>query len=77
MINYDDDRVFFCPGELVQLKHEIENKPVMVVTEKVTRNIKDKDGKNESLFVGIRCVWFDKNQVLREAIFNTKDLKHI
>jgi hypothetical protein len=37
----------------------------------------NKDGNKETIFVGIKTRWFDKNQTLQEAIFSTKDLKHI
>lgn len=74
MIN--DERVFYNPGDLVKLKHNLENVPTMYVVEKVTRNIISKDGEKETLFIGIKCRWFDKNQVLHEATFSTKDLIH-
>lgn len=75
MIN--EERVFYNPGDIVKLKHDLENVPTMYVVEKVTRNIMDKDGGKESIFIGIKCRWFDKNQILHEAIFSTKDLIHI
>lgn len=73
----DELRVFYSPGELVTIRHDLENKPVMLVKEKVERSFKDKDGNTNTTFVGIKVQWFDKNQVLREAIFSTKDLMHI
>lgn len=76
MIN-DDLKTFYNPGDLVMIKHDLENKPTMYVLEKVTRTISDKSGGKESMFIGIKCRWFDKNQVLREAIFSTKDLTHV
>lgn len=76
MIN-DDLKTFYNPGDIVTIKHDLENKPTMYVLEKVTRTISDKSGSKESMFIGIKCRWFDKNQVLREAIFSTKDLTHI
>lgn len=74
MIN--DAKVFYNPGDVVKVKHELENIPMMYVVEKVTRNIIVKDGEKETVFVGIKCRWFDKNQVLREATFSSKDLIH-
>ena len=47
------------------------------VIEKVTRNVVLKDGDKESMFIGIKCRWFDANNVLREAVFSTKDLVHV
>jgi len=73
-----DEKIYFNPGDLVTVRHEaLENRPIMYVLEKITRNITTKDGNTDSVFVGIRCRYFDKNQVLREAIFSTKDLIHV
>lgn len=74
----EDNRIFYSPGDIVKLRHEsLDYVPNMLVKEKVEKSFKDKDGKISNTFIGIRCIWFDKNQVLREAIFSTKDLKHI
>lgn len=74
----EDVKVFYTPGDIVVLRHEsIENRPAMLVKEKIEKSFKDKTGKLSNTFIGIKCVWFDKNQVLQEAIFSTKDLKHI
>ena len=54
MIN--DEKIFYNPGDIVKLKHELENVPTMYVVEKVTRNIVNKDnGKIETVFIGIKC----------------------
>ncbi len=71
-----EDRIFYNPGDVVTLKQSLPNKPIMYVVGKVTYSIK-KEGKLETTFKGIRCRWFDSNQVLREAIYSTKDLKSI
>lgn len=73
----DETKVFFNAGDLVKVRHEIDYKPVMYVVEKVTRVISDKDGSKSSIFMGIKCRWFDKSSVLHEAIFSTKDLVHV
>lgn len=76
MIN--DDKVFFNPGDIVQIRQPLPNRPIMMVTEKVTRNYKnERDGEMTSAFIGIRCRWFSDDQKLQEAIFSTKDLEHI
>jgi hypothetical protein len=51
------------------------NSPVMLIKDKVSRQFRDHDGEVNNLFVGMRCIWFDKNDDLQEAIFSTKDLK--
>ena len=70
----NEEHVYFCPGDVVTLRHNLDNKPKMLVIEKVTRDIMAKDGTTESIFRGLRCRWFDKDQRLCEAIFSTKDL---
>lgn len=70
----NQEKVYFTPGSIVTLKHNIPNTPVMYVVEKVNQYIKDNKGNVDTLFKGIRCRWFDKNGQLQEAIFCTKDL---
>lgn len=71
-------KIYFIPGDLVILKHDLDNKPIMLVTEVVTSKIlnpsclningytqiNEKNYKNH--FKGIRCGWFDGNQIWRE-----------
>ena len=76
MINIDD-KIFYNPGDLVKVKHKLSNAPVMYVIEKSTKSIVNKSGTKETIFLGIKCRWFDCNNVLREAIFSTKDLIHV
>ena len=74
----DEIKVFYTPGDIVKLRHEsIENRPTMLVKEKVEKSFKDREGNLSNTFIGIKCIWFDKNHVLQEAIFSTKDLMHI
>ena len=71
----NDDKIFFQPGDIVVLRHkDVKNKPVMYITEKVSKQYKAGDEIN-SVLTGMRCRWFDENKVLREAIFSTKDLE--
>ena len=77
IMNIEQEKIFFVAGDIVEVRHDIENKPKMFVTDKITKSIKDKDGNIENVFLGLKCKWYDKNQVLHEAIFSTKDLKHV
>lgn len=79
MNNYADleARTYFNPGDLVVVRHELPNKPVMWVVEKSTRSLFNKDtNEKENVFLGIKCRWFDVNQVLHEELFSTKDIIH-
>lgn len=66
-----DDKVYFTPGQLVILKHDLPNKPVMMVVRKETSIFKN---TGDNILRGIRCRWFTTDGTLQEAIFNTKDL---
>ncbi len=70
-----ENKTFFNPGNIVQVKHD-DNSPKMYVVERVDRVVKSKDGDQSSIFVGVKCRWFDLNLVLQEAVFSTKDLIH-
>lgn len=66
-----DDKIYFTPGQLVILKQDIPNKPIMMVVRKETSIFKN---NGDTILRGIRCRWFTTEGVLQEAIFNTKDL---
>ena len=74
MENFNTEKIYFVPGDIVVVRHDITNKPEMVVKGKETRTIKHEDASH---FMGIRCFWFTKNQELQEAVFSTKDLIHL
>lgn len=67
-----EDKMMFFPGDLVTLRQELPNKPVMIVVRKESTIFRD-ENKTNSL-KGIRCRWFTTNNELQEAIWNTKDL---
>jgi uncharacterized protein YodC (DUF2158 family) len=65
--------VYFSPGDLVCLKHDLENAPVMLVSEvKKARMRADTTGRGQLL--GITCIWFTNSGQLQEFTFSTKDL---
>lgn len=68
-----EESIFYKPGDLVQLRQDIPNKPIMIVVKKETslfKNIEDK----KNILKGIRCRWFTVTGELQEEIWNTKDL---
>ena len=74
-----EQKQFFLPGDMVTLRQDIPNKPIMLVVKKVTSNIslgkKDEGTIKKDYFQGILCRWFTMHGVMQEAIFNTKDLQ--
>ena len=72
-----DDKIFLNPGEIVTLKQDIPNKPVMLGVKKETSVFKhDSKRLNDKkpILIGIRCRWFTTTGELQEATFSTKDL---
>lgn len=66
---------YYAPGDLVKVRHDIDFVPTMWVIEKSNRMIKNKDtNEMETMFLGIKCRWFNAIGELQEAVFNTKDL---
>lgn len=47
--------MFFFPGDVVTIRQDIANKPVMLVVKKVTKTIRTESLKREDLFQGILC----------------------
>lgn len=67
-----DEKIFFQPGDMVQMKQDIPNKPIMVVY-RIERSImKNNEGKD--YLRGVKCRWFSTDGKLQEAVFSTKDL---
>ena len=72
-----EENVYFNPGEVVTLKQDIPNEPVMLVVKKETSVFKhDSKRLNDKkpILLGIRCRWFTTTGELQEATFSTKDL---
>lgn len=72
-----DEKIFLNPGEVVTLKQDIPNKPVMLVVKKETSVFKHDNKRlndKKPILIGIRCRWFTTTGELQEATFSTKDL---
>lgn len=75
-----ETNVYFNPGDRVQLKQDIPNKPIMLVIRKETSIFKHDQKRlidKKPILIGIRCRWFTTDGTLQEAIFSTKDLQLI
>lgn len=63
-----DDKIFFKPGDVVILRQQdYMHCPTMLVIKK------EKSYFNDGM-LGLRCRWFTTNNLLQEAVFNTRDL---
>ena len=75
-----ETNIYFNPGDVVQLKQDIPNKPIMIVVRKETSIFKHDQKRLEDkkpILIGIKCRWFTKDGTLQEAIFNTKEIELI
>jgi len=70
MNTYSTDRTYFVPGDTVQIKQNLKNKPEMLVQSVDKQTIRSEKG----ILLGVTCIWFDNNQCLQKHRFNTKDL---
>lgn len=72
----EDTNIYFNPGDIVQLKQDIPNKPIMIVVKKETFLFKHNriEDDKKPILKGIRCRWFTSTGELQENVFNTKDL---
>lgn len=73
----EDDKIYFLPGDVVSLKQDIPNKPIMIVVKKETSIFKNQGVDSQPTLKGIKCRWFTTDGLLQEAIWNTKDLQKV
>ncbi len=70
-LNKRTEEVFFSPGNVVVLRQDVPNKPVMIV-----KSIdKSSEAHSKPKLLGITCVWFNTMSELQTARFSTKDLE--
>lgn len=69
-----EENIFYKPGDIVQIKQDILNKPLMIVIKKETSLFKNNMEDKKNVLKGIRCRWFTTTGQLQETVWNTKDL---
>ena len=67
-----EEKIYFQPGDMCEMKQDIPNKPKMVVVRIERSIVKNPEGKD--YLRGVRCRWFSDDKKLQEAVFSTKDL---
>jgi len=70
-----NDKIFYNPGDLVQLKNNVSNKPEIMLVHSVDK-MKRRDVEVDRL-LGITCIWFTDFGELQKFRFDSKDLKHV
>lgn len=73
------EKIYFSAGDLVMIKHDIPNRPVMIVksVDKITMAKTSTTSRTDTTsggLLGVTCFWFSTNMELQQARFNTKDL---
>lgn len=74
-----EEKVFFTPGDVVTLKQNLPNKPIMMVKSVDKTSFRDEKSslkESKPVLFGITCIWFTTTGELQEKRFNTKDLVH-
>ena len=66
------EKVFFMEGDLVQLRQELPNKPIMLV-QSVDKTVL---GEKPRL-LGVTCIWYTTVGELQKHRYNTKDLEKV
>jgi len=73
MYNNMEEKVYFVPGDVVTLRQDIPNRPIMVVS-KIDKNLYKLKDNSISTLKGISCFWFTSEGAFQENLFSTKDL---
>lgn len=71
------ERVYFSAGDLVEIKHPIENRPTMVVQSVDKMPIRGAADTATSSLLGVTCFWFSSDKKFQSKRFSTKDLAKI
>jgi hypothetical protein len=65
------EKIFFSSGDIVVVKHDIPNKPFMIVQsiDKLPVAVGDRIA-----LLGVTCIWFSSDLKLQKSRFSTKDI---
>lgn len=65
------EKVFFSSGDIVIIKHDVPNKPEMIVQSIDKLPIAAGD---RVALLGVTCIWFSTDLKLQKSRFSTKDI---
>jgi hypothetical protein len=73
------EKVFFSAGDIVTLKHDIGDKPKMLIqsVDKTVMPRLNTGGEKKPALLGVTCIWFSTDLVLQSHRFSTKDLEKV
>ena len=67
---YGKTKIFYAAGDVVELRHDLPNKPIMLV-QSVDKATLPGKGSGQ---LGVTCIWFNTSMGLEKARFSTKDI---
>lgn len=70
------EKIFFSAGDIVTLKHDLVDKPRMLVQSVDKTTFPSAKGAKPAL-LGVTCIWFSKDLILQKHRFSTKDLSKV
>jgi hypothetical protein len=65
------EKIFFSSGDIVMVKHDIPNRPFMIVQS--IDKLPVASGDRVAL-LGVTCIWFSSDLKLQKSRFSTKDI---
>jgi hypothetical protein len=68
------EKIFYATGDIVTLKHDIPNNPIMLVQS--VDKLPMAEGDRVAL-LGLTCIWFSSDFKLQKYRFSTKDVKKV
>lgn len=68
------EKTFFSSGDVVIIKHDIPNRPHMIVQS--IDKLPITNGERVAL-LGVTCMWFSSDNKLQKNRFSTKDIKKV
>jgi len=70
--------IYFHPGDKVQIKHDIENKPEMLVKKVQKARVgREEEEDSKSVLLGVTCYWFTEGGLYQQQTFSSKDLEKL
>jgi hypothetical protein len=70
--------IYFHEGDKVQIKHDLNNKPEMLVKKVQKARVgRDEEEESKSVLLGVTCFWFTDTLLYQQQTFNSKDLEKL
>jgi len=71
---YNTEKVYFTPGDIVVIKHDLDHKPKMLVQSVDKATMSSERG---GMLLGVTCIWYNTMGEVQKHRYSTKDLEKI